>query len=307
MDLNNFLHNYKSVWCDIYDKNGIFRYKLKESEERILNEKYLLTYNAERGYNRRRPQEIHNICQPFNENKFNFNKVSPEEIMFTFADQQNGEHHLVLVNVSPIAEYHTLLCPSVNKCLPQVVTEESLKLVFEIMLASLDRDLRIAFNSLCAFASVNHLHYHLLIAKQNLPIEKLKCKQLRGPLYILDDSYPASAFCFEVTSPEIHKEIYKLIHLFLQKSIAHNIFITRGDSFDGSKEITRCIVYPRKSSSGIKQLHDFNVAALELSGWITVYDKNTYENLKEKDIDDELRKWKYEAFEELCEELTMLY
>lgn len=32
-------------------------------------------------------------------------------------------------------------------------------------------------------------------------------------------------------------------------------------------------VYPRKSAAGVKEFGDFNVAALELSGWITVYCK----------------------------------
>ncbi|KAI8440950.1 hypothetical protein MSG28_009246 [Choristoneura fumiferana] len=47
--------------------------------------------------------------------------------------------HTFLVNVSPISQYHTLLCPSVNLCLPQVVTEDSLKLAIEVKFLAQDR------------------------------------------------------------------------------------------------------------------------------------------------------------------------
>lgn len=47
--------------------------------------------------------------------------------------------HIVIVNVSPISLYHTLLCPSVNKKLPQIATAESLILALEIMFLDQDR------------------------------------------------------------------------------------------------------------------------------------------------------------------------
>ena len=37
------------------------------------------------------------------------------------------------------------------------------------------RGLRIGFNSLCAFASVNHLHFHVLYVNYQLPIDKVVC------------------------------------------------------------------------------------------------------------------------------------
>ncbi|XP_013141347.1 PREDICTED: GDP-D-glucose phosphorylase 1 [Papilio polytes] len=268
----DFIQLYKSTWDKIHRETDVFRYKVENLRERIVNEKYLLQLNPDRSIKRRTPEQIDNICQPFDENKFNFTKASKDETMFSISDENDLNEHFLLVNVSPISQYHSLLCPSMYKCLPQVVTKDSLQLMLDIMCCSKDRDIRIGFNSLCGLASVNHLHYHIFIEKNILPVETVKCKHLKGPVYILD-GYPVPGFCFEITRNTINSSeyIYKLIDLLLKKCIAHNIFITRGQSVSGDGGIVRVIVWPRKNSSGAKQLAAFNVAVCELSGWFPVY------------------------------------
>ncbi|KPJ14774.1 GDP-D-glucose phosphorylase C15orf58-like [Papilio machaon] len=305
----DFIQLYKSTWDKIHVETDVFRYKVENLREKIVNEKYLLQLNPDRSMKRRIPEQIENICQPFDENKFNFTKASIEETMFIIVNDDNDvDEHVVLVNVSPISRYHSLLCPSMYKCLPQIVTKDSLQLTIEIMFCVRDHNIRIGFNSLCGLASVNHLHYHIFIEKNILPIETVKCKHLKGPVYILDD-YPVPGFCFEVT-PQINEpseNIYKLIDVLLKKSIAHNIFITRGQSVMGDGDIVRVVIWPRKSSSGAKQLAAFNVAVCELSGWFPVYDIECFEKLTAKELEDELRKWKYDRFEDLCEDIKQLY
>lgn len=67
-------------------------------------------------------------------------------------------------------------------------------------------------------------------------------------------------------------EIYKLVDCLLKKSIAHNIFMTRGLSLkDSEAEVIRVLVWPRKSTAGVKQMTAFNVALLELSGLFPIY------------------------------------
>lgn len=105
-----------------------------------------------------------------------------------------------------------------------------------------------------------------------------KCNHIQGPVYCLNEEYPIPAFCFEIHSDnsitKMAKEIYKLLEHLLKKSIAHNIFMTRGLSVEGSQEeVLRVLVWPRRSTSGVKQLTAFNVALLELSGWFPVYSK----------------------------------
>lgn len=102
-----------------------------------------------------------------------------------------------------------------------------------------------------------------------------KCNHLKGPVYFISNDYHIPGFCFEVVSDlfEASKNIFKLIDFLLHKSIAHNIFITRGQRVTGhsTKEIIRVIVWPRKNSSGAKQLNALNVAVLELSGWFPIF------------------------------------
>ncbi|XP_046970940.1 GDP-D-glucose phosphorylase 1 [Vanessa cardui] len=306
--ISKFLPLLKSKWNDIHSKANVFRYKILNLQERLLNEKYLLQLNPNRQSNRRHPEQINDICQPFDEKRFNFTKVSKEEIIFTFKENDEGDNHAVLVNISPISKYHSLLCTSINKCLPQVITKESLKLAIDLMLLTQDRTLRIGFNSLCAFASVNHLHYHLFIEEQSLYVENAYCKKIKGPLFKFDDSYPVPAFCFEVIQgSEKVDEIFILLDYLLKKSIAHNVMMTRGGAIEASGEVVRVLVWPRKSSMGAKQLVAFNVAVCELSGWFPIYDSEEYENLQEENLINELRKWKIDNFDELCEEMKLLY
>ncbi|XP_026318124.1 GDP-D-glucose phosphorylase 1 [Hyposmocoma kahamanoa] len=227
---------------------------------------------------------------------------------------RHSNTHKLIVNVSPITRYHSLLCPSVNNNLPQWVTEDSLRLVLEVMFLAQDRNLRIGFNSLCAMASVNHLHYHLFLENHDLPVENIKCTQIKGPLYAFDETYPIPAFCFEVPSPQsingISKEIYKLIEHLLKNCIAHNIFITRGSNLvpgEQNLEIIRIIIWPRKSSPKPKILTTFYVGLCELSGWFPVYSQNDYDKLRTDDLEIELSKWKIDNFSRLCDQVGLLY
>ncbi|CAH2055792.1 unnamed protein product, partial [Iphiclides podalirius] len=322
----NFSNNTKQSYCKEIIENLVKVFKAVQNDafglddtkygrivnnirERIVEGNYLLQLNPDRSFNRRTPEQIENIIQPFDKDKFNFTKVSKDEIIFTFFEKDNeANEHALVVNVSPISRYHSLLCPSVQSCLPQVVTMESLQLVCDIMFIANDRSLRIGFNSLCGLASVNHLHYHLFIEENILPVETVKCKHLKGPVYCFGHDYPVPALVFEVPSNTVvaYRDIFKLVDFLLHKSIAHNIFITRGQSIteDCSKEIVRLIVWPRKSSSGAKQLAAFNVAVLELSGWFPIYDVDSFENIQTEELERELQKWKYEQFDDLCNEIA---
>jgi GDP-D-glucose phosphorylase len=62
----------------------------------------------------------------------------------------------------------------------------------------------VAFNSLCAHASVNHLHLHLYYLKKpfQAPTEAVKGSKLTASgLYELFD-YPAKGFAFQLTSTD---------------------------------------------------------------------------------------------------------
>ncbi|XP_073954327.1 GDP-D-glucose phosphorylase 1 isoform X2 [Choristoneura fumiferana] len=276
IDSPNFLQLLKIRWDEVYSEPDVFRYKINNLREKIIDYKYILLLNKDRGFKRRTPEFIADIRQPFDSEKFNFSKVSPKEILFEMRKTDSNNIHTFLVNVSPISQYHTLLCPSVNLCLPQVVTEDSLKLAIEVKFLAQDRNLKLGFNSLCAFASVNHLHYHLLFDKNTWLVETAKCRHLKGRLYVCEVN-PVPAFCFEVTKHTILQEarnIFKLIEYFLEKSIGHNILMVTGKPVvpgNNDCEVVRVLVTPRKSTAGVKQLTSFNVAVYELNGWFPVF------------------------------------
>lgn len=298
---NLFEEILKKKWDEIHEGPKVFRYKIKEINEKYLQEKYLIQLNPDRGKKRREPEAIHSLSQPFDKTKFNFMKASSNEILLTLIN--GNEEHVFLVNVSPIARYHILFCPSMGSRLPQTITLDSLELVVKMMFASQDRDLRIGFNSLCAFASVNHLHYHLLFEKRTLYIEQVKWNHLKGPVYFKED-YPVPAFCCNIKKLSETINAYILIKYLVDKSIAHNVLITNRKSQETGVHV---IIWPRKKTEGAKQFTDFNVAICELSGWIPIYDEETYRTITAEQIEDELKKWKLDDFFELCEGIKSLY
>ncbi|VVD02177.1 unnamed protein product [Leptidea sinapis] len=269
-DERNIMEHIKTEWDKVH-KTTVFRYKVSGLKEKYIAH-YFIQLNPDRKLKRRIPEDINEICQKFDDSKFNFTRVPKTEIILNFWEEPE-QLHTIIGNVSPINRYHSLICPSVNKKLPQIVTEDSLRVVLEVYYLAKHCDLRIGFNSLCALASVNHLHYHLFVITQTLPVETVKCSNICGPLWVTQD-YPVPAFCFETSPQNIQVEaIYKLIGYLLSNSIAHNIFITRGEPLSGEGSAGRVFVWPRKSVVGAKQPGGFNVAACELSGWFPVYKK----------------------------------
>jgi GDP-D-glucose phosphorylase len=68
---------------------------------------------------------------------------------------------VIIINVSPIDIGHCLLVPSLEENLPQILTESSIRLALQVAASSGRSNFKMAFNSLCAYASVNHLHWHM--------------------------------------------------------------------------------------------------------------------------------------------------
>ncbi|KAH9643711.1 hypothetical protein HF086_001821 [Spodoptera exigua] len=286
--LTSFTSLLKTKWNEIHNETDIFRYKIDELKERIIDGKYFLQLNPDRRSKRRTPEEMTSICQPFDENKFNFNKVSSKELLFSL-EGEDGDIHTVLVNVSPISRYHSLLCPSVNKCLPQVVTLDSLKLMVQIMFYIEDGDVRIGFNSICGFAST--------------------WQHFKGEMYIiLDENSTVPAFCFKIQKDSCNQtlqQVWKVLEYFLKKSIAHNILFTKR-GLGERDDVVYLIVWPRRNTSGAKQLSAFNVAVLELSGWFPIYDEEDFNNVQAKDLEAELMKWKRDDFKTICEDIKSI-
>lgn len=74
------------------------------------------------------------MFQPFDLNRFNFNKISHKEILL---DINCGDgNNVIAINVSPIEQYHCLFIPQRLENLPQIMTKNSLQNILELMMMS---------------------------------------------------------------------------------------------------------------------------------------------------------------------------
>jgi hypothetical protein len=123
------------------------------------------------------------ISRPFDPSKFNFNRAKREEVVMELTvDESRAEARVsyaagdgvdaapadsvaarqpFFINVNPLFDCHSLLVPEPLACHPQVFSWRMVKHV--VLAASAFRkrpDWRFGFNSLGAWASVNHFHAH---------------------------------------------------------------------------------------------------------------------------------------------------
>merc|ERR1712118_139120 len=82
--------------------------------------------------------------------------------------------HLVFINVSPIEYGHLLLVPSLTESLPQVVRPQDLNLALHMAAAADNPFFRVGFNSLGAYATINHLHFQGYFLPHSFPCARAR-------------------------------------------------------------------------------------------------------------------------------------
>lgn len=65
--------------------------------------------------------------------------------------------------VSPIEYGHVLLIPRIFDCLPQMIDHASFLAALHFAKEAADPFFRVGYNSLGAFATINHLHFQVII------------------------------------------------------------------------------------------------------------------------------------------------
>jgi GDP-L-galactose phosphorylase len=113
------------------------------------------------------------VVQPFDGAKFNFTKALQKEVLFQFEEAAapggaagyaplspvTGSPNLVFINVSPIEYGHVLLVPRALDRLPQLAGPASVRLALQFAAEAGNPYFRLAFNSLGAYGTINHLHF----------------------------------------------------------------------------------------------------------------------------------------------------
>lgn len=315
-NVNKFDSRLQSRWKNALE-NGYFRYCLNIAHSRILPGKYsfLVQLNVDRYAKRRAPEEITCISQPFDATKFNFTKVKDLEYLFEIRNTSaaNSSGHFLIINVSPLEYGHSLLVPSLHSCLPQIITLESLQLLIEVLLLSKSPALRAGFNGLCAFASVNHLHYHLYYLQQRMLLEHIAVEHLSGPCYQLLN-YPAPGFAFQLPEnrsvASLSRTVYHLTSYLQDANIPHNLYVTRGSKFNSSDDVyntVRVYIWARKPSGAITNLGAFNPALCELFGHFVIKTEAEYWKATEEEFSAVLADICQESFTNVRENIRQLF
>ncbi|XP_047091732.1 GDP-L-galactose phosphorylase 2-like [Lolium rigidum] len=175
---------------------GLFRYDVTACETKVIpGELGFVAQLNEGRHLKKRPTEFRVDCvlQPFDSAKFNFTKVGQEEVLFRFengggddsyflanAPSTESDHvpNVVAINVSPIEYGHVLLIPRVLDRLPQRIDHESFVLALHMAAEAASPYFRLGYNSLGAFATINHLHFQAYYLSVPFPVEKAPTKKI---------------------------------------------------------------------------------------------------------------------------------
>ena len=232
-----------------------------------------LVYNPMRAL---RPVRVSNavidsIKQPFDENRFNFNKpFLRTEILW------QGRWHdtqlRVLYNKFPFAPCHLIIVPDPDMQMPQYLTAD-----YHSMMWSLVEQQQLVlpgfgagYNSLGACASVNQLHFQSFVRAELLPIEQQKWKHNGG-----SDDYPMHCY----VSGSV-RDSWVLIDECHNNNQPYNLLYRPGC----------CYVIPRKMQGSESVSPRVRGAGwIEECGVFNVSDYSELESMKAEEINDCLR------------------
>ncbi|CAG7892511.1 unnamed protein product [Brassica rapa] len=281
-------------WEDRFQR-GLFRYDVTACETKVIPGKYGFISQLNEGRHlKKRPTEfrVDKVLQPFDANKFNFTKVSPEELLFQFeADlplEAGNSPSVVAINVSPIEYGHVLLIPRILDCLPQRIDHKSLLLALHMAVEAANPYFRVGYNSLGAFATINHLHFQAYYLAMPFPIEKahsLKISTTNDGVRISKlMSYPVRGLLFEGGNSikELSDTVSNASVCLQNNNIPFNILIS-----DSGKRIfllPQCYAEKQALGGVSSELLDtqVNPAVWEMSGHMVLKRKKDYEGATEE-------------------------
>ncbi|GMP65251.1 hypothetical protein CsSME_00026136 [Camellia sinensis var. sinensis] len=173
-------------WEDRMQK-GLFRYDVTACETKVIPGGYGFVAQLNEGRHlKKRPTEfqVDMVLQPFDGNKFNFTKVGQEEVLFQFEASENNDGPFWIL-----------------ECLPQRIDKDSFLLALYMAVEAGNPYFRLGYNSLGAFATINHLHFQAYYLAVPFPIENaptVKITDLNGGVKTSELlNYPIRGLVFE--------------------------------------------------------------------------------------------------------------
>lgn len=281
-------------------QRGLFRYDVTACETKVIPGDYGFIAQLNEGRHlKKRPTEfrVDKVLQQFDENKFNFTKVGQEEVLFQFEASEDDEVQffpnapididnspsVVAINVSPIEYCHVLLIPRILECLPQRIDRDSFLLALYMAVEAGNPYFRVGYNSLGAFATINHLHFQAYYLATPFPIERAPSKMITNTKDgvkisdILD--YPVRGLVFEGGNSleDLSNAVSDACICLQENNIPHNVLIA-----DAGKRIflfPQCYAEKQALGEVSSELLDtqVNPAVWEISGHMVLKRKKDYD------------------------------
>ena len=145
------------------------------------------------------------------------------------------------------------------------------------------------FNSLQAWASINHLHIHSMNVPYQLGMDVCPSSPLRpgglirrlDPTKTLFDGFVLNLRC-EADLEPIVANVERMVSYFHEHNIPYNLVWSRGSDFVDGVELTRlirCYVWPRASGEGLTPHPAFDNACAELDGHLPIKTPDSFDQL----------------------------
>eukprot|EP00249_Psilotum_nudum_P024669 c29257_g1_i3 orf=562-1944(-) len=280
---------------------GHFRYDVTACETKVLPGDFGFIAQLNEGRHlKKRPTEcrVDQVLQFFDAKKFNFTKVGQEEVLFCFEESKDdltayydemivgGSPNIIAINISPIEYGHVLLVPKVSDCKPQRIDEGSFRLALYMAAEAANPYFRVGYNSLGAFATVNHLHFQAYYLAVPFPVERAPITKIwkKGGVNIFElYKYPVKGLVYEcgTSLDELADLVSKTCISLQEQNIPFNVLIAECGQ--------RIFLFPqcfaeRQALGQVEQdILDtqVNPAVWEISGHIVLKRKCDYESASE--------------------------
>lgn len=206
----------------------------------------------------------------FDVNGFHFNKPFMQKESF-WAGSLCGREATLYYNKYPFTDFHGLLVLEREAGLQQFLSEENHHYLWQTT-RELGRTLAgsgFGYNSLGAFASVNHLHFQMFVKPAGFPVMQQHWQHNGGSV-----PYPADCVAFE--TPDAAWEFLSELHA---GDTPYNLLYSSG----------RVYVFARRKQGTYAQPEwTSGFSWHELAGGMITFNREAYEQLKQKDIEHEL-------------------
>lgn len=217
----------------------------------------------------RRPMA--SIHVPFNPAAFNFNKPFLQQEAL-WSGEMLGRHVDLYYNKYPFVELHSLLVPEREQCLPQYHRQDMHEFAWDLVrqLADGMPGIRIGFNAMGAFASVNHLHYQVCVRDDPLPVELPQWSHNGGV-----ELYPVECRAFDDVAAA-----WACIDVLHAGNHAYNLLYTPRRMY--------CLLRRKQAEFPLAPWSN-GFSWYEMSGGLITFARRDYESLNAPEIEAQLR------------------